>query len=102
MVDYPTPANFMMNLPAYPVKEMCKIIDSFPAGADVVEKAFAAASLYYNYTGDQKCFQVEGGDDHHGLSGWGWQACTEMVMPMTVSNESMFPPSGFSYELDHY
>ena len=26
------------------------------------------------------------------------QACTEMVMPMTVSNESMFPPSGFSYE----
>ena len=52
---------------------MCKIIDSFPAGADVVEKAFAAASLYYNYTGDQKCFQVEGGDDPHGLSGWGWQ-----------------------------
>uniref|UniRef100_M8CHP6 Lysosomal Pro-X carboxypeptidase n=1 Tax=Aegilops tauschii TaxID=37682 RepID=M8CHP6_AEGTA len=98
MVDYPTPANFMMNLPAYPVKEMCKIIDSFPVGADVVEKAFTAASLYYNYTGDQKCFEMEGGDDPHGLSGWGWQACTEMVMPMTVSNESMFPPSGFSYE----
>ncbi|VAI93033.1 unnamed protein product [Triticum turgidum subsp. durum] len=78
--------------------KMCKIIDSFPAGADVVEKAFAAASLYYNYTGDQKCFQVEGGDDPHGLSGWGWQACTEMVMPMAVSNESMFPPFGFSYE----
>ena len=26
------------------------------------------------------------------------QACTEMVMPMTVSNESMFRPSSFSYE----
>lgn len=26
------------------------------------------------------------------------QACTEMVMPMVVSNESMFPPSSFSYE----
>uniref|UniRef100_A0A453T5A2 Uncharacterized protein n=5 Tax=Aegilops tauschii subsp. strangulata TaxID=200361 RepID=A0A453T5A2_AEGTS len=25
-------------------------------------------------------------------------ACTEMVMPMTVSNESMFPPSSFSDE----
>ncbi|XP_020163170.1 uncharacterized protein [Aegilops tauschii subsp. strangulata] len=98
MTDYPTPANFLQNLPAYPVKEMCKIIDSFPAGADVVEKAFAAASLYYNYTGDQKCFQVEGGDDPHGLSGWDWQACTEMVMPTTVSNESMFPPFNFSYE----
>ncbi|KAF7098519.1 hypothetical protein CFC21_100255 [Triticum aestivum] len=98
MTDYPTPANFLQNLPAYPVKEMCKIIDSFPAGADVIEKAFAAASLYYNYTGDQKCFQVEGGDDPHGLSGWDWQACTEMVMPTTVSNESMFPPFNFSYE----
>ncbi|XP_037462459.1 lysosomal Pro-X carboxypeptidase-like isoform X2 [Triticum dicoccoides] len=98
MVDYPTPANFMMNLPAYPVKEMCKIIDSFPAGADVIDKAFAAASLYYNYSGDQKCFEMEGGDDPHDLDGWGWQACTEMVMPMIVSNESMFPPFSFSYE----
>ena len=26
------------------------------------------------------------------------QACTEMVMPMTCSNESMFPPSGFDYK----
>ncbi|VAI93021.1 unnamed protein product [Triticum turgidum subsp. durum] len=98
MVDYPTPANFMMNLPAYPVKEMCKIIDTFPPGADVIDKAFAAASLYYNYTGDQKCFEVEGGDDPHALHGWGWQACTEMFMPMTVSNESMFPPSSFMPE----
>jgi hypothetical protein len=55
------------------ILQMCKIIDAFPAGADVVDKAFAAASLYYNYTGDQKCFKVEGGDDPHGLSGWGWQ-----------------------------
>uniref|UniRef100_A0ACD6AHX3 Uncharacterized protein n=1 Tax=Avena sativa TaxID=4498 RepID=A0ACD6AHX3_AVESA len=92
------PADFLQNLPAYPVKEMCKIIDAFPAGADVVDKAFAAASLYYNYTGDQECFEVEGEDDPHGLNGWGWQACTEMIMPMNVSNESIFPPYGFSYE----
>lgn len=26
------------------------------------------------------------------------QACTEMVMPMSCSQESMFPPSGFSYK----
>lgn len=26
------------------------------------------------------------------------QACTEMVMPMTCSNESMFPPYSYSYE----
>ncbi|KAL5199633.1 hypothetical protein ABZP36_020836 [Zizania latifolia] len=98
MVDYPTPANFLMNLPAYPIKEMCKIIDGFPAGADIVDKAFAAASLYYNYTGDQTCFKIEDGGDPHGLSGWGWQACTEMIMPMTISNESMFPPFTFTYD----
>ncbi|RLN12998.1 lysosomal Pro-X carboxypeptidase [Panicum miliaceum] len=46
MVDYPAPANFTENLPAYPVKE----------------------------------------------------ACTEMIMPMSTSNESMFPPSTFSYD----
>ncbi|XP_019258787.1 PREDICTED: lysosomal Pro-X carboxypeptidase isoform X2 [Nicotiana attenuata] len=46
MVNYPTEANFMMPLPAYPVQE----------------------------------------------------ACTEMVMPMTCSNESMFPPSSYSYK----
>ncbi|CAN6193975.1 unnamed protein product [Urochloa humidicola] len=98
MVDYPTPANFLENLPAYPVKEMCKIIDGFPANTDILEKAFAAANLYYNYTGNLTCNPIEDEDDPHGLGGWQWQACTEMIMPMTVSNESMFPPSSFSYD----
>ncbi|PAN23099.1 hypothetical protein PAHAL_4G067200 [Panicum hallii] len=98
MVDYPTPANFLENLPAYPVKEMCKIIDGYPTNTDILEKAFAAASLYYNYTGNLTCNPIEGEDDPHGLGGWQWQACTEMIMPMTVSNESMFPPSSFSYD----
>lgn len=26
------------------------------------------------------------------------QTCTEMVMPMTCSNNSMFPPSGYDYK----
>ncbi|KAK3134218.1 hypothetical protein QOZ80_6AG0546460 [Eleusine coracana subsp. coracana] len=97
MVDYPTPANFMENLPAYPVKEMCKIIDGFPASSDIVNKVFIAASLYYNYTGNKKCFKIEDDDDPHGLGGWQWQACTELIMPMSTSNESMFPPSEFNY-----
>ncbi|XP_016474216.1 uncharacterized protein LOC107796017 isoform X1 [Nicotiana tabacum] len=98
MVNYPTEANFMMPLPAYPVKEMCRIIDGFPKGASKISRAFAAASLYYNYTQTEKCFNLEGGNDAHGLHGWDWQACTEMVMPMTCSNESMFPPSSYSYK----
>lgn len=62
--------------------QMCKIIHGFPAGADIVDKAFAAASLYYNYTGDQACFQLEDGEDPHGLSGWGWQVID--TMPLTI------------------
>ncbi|CAN4113183.1 unnamed protein product [Withania somnifera] len=98
MVNYPTEANFMMPLPAYPVEEMCKIIDGLPKGASKLSRAFAAASLYYNYTQTEKCFNLEGGTDAHGLHGWDWQACTEMVMPLTCSNESMFPPFTFSYK----
>ncbi|XP_073062532.1 uncharacterized protein [Primulina eburnea] len=98
MVNYPTQANFMKPLPAYPVTEMCKIIDGSKPGETKLNRVFAAASLYYNYSKTEKCFMLEDETDDHGLHGWDWQACTEMVMPMIVSNESMFPPSSFSYE----
>ncbi|KAI5659030.1 hypothetical protein M9H77_27823 [Catharanthus roseus] len=98
MVNYATEANFMKPLPAYPVEEMCKIIDGFPRGVKKLRKAFAAATLYYNYSKTEKCFNLENDSDDHGLHGWDWQTCTEMVMPMTCSNESMFQPSSFSYK----
>ncbi|KAL8488540.1 hypothetical protein ACS0TY_024717 [Phlomoides rotata] len=98
MVNYPTEANFMKHLPAYPVTEMCKIIDRSSPRATKLSRAFEAASLYYNYSQGEKCFKLEGESDDHGLHGWDWQACTEMVMPMIVSNESMFPPSSFNYK----
>ena len=75
MLDYPIPVNFMANLPAYPVKEMCKTIDSFSARADIVQKVFAAASLYYNYTGTEPCFNIDKGGDPLG-PGWKWQVRT--------------------------
>ncbi|WOK98275.1 hypothetical protein Cni_G06985 [Canna indica] len=98
MVDYPIQASFMMPLPAYPVKEMCRIIDGFPSGVDRLTKVFSAASLYYNYSGANSCFEIEGNSDPHGLNGWDWQACTEMVMPMTISNGSMFTEFTFDYK----
>ncbi|XP_047328270.1 lysosomal Pro-X carboxypeptidase [Impatiens glandulifera] len=98
MVNYPTKANFMKPLPAYPVEEMCKIIDTFPPGTSKLNRAFAAASLYYNYSNTHKCFDLEHGSDEHGLNGWEWQACSEMVMPMTSSSQSMFPQYSFSYD----
>ncbi|XP_043699102.1 lysosomal Pro-X carboxypeptidase isoform X1 [Telopea speciosissima] len=98
MGNYPTEANFVMPLPAYPVTKMCKIIDGFPSKTTKRNRVIAAAKVYYNYTGTTKCFNLENGTDAHGLQGWNWQACTEMVMPLSTSNESMFPPLSFEIE----
>lgn len=96
MVDYPYPSSFLMPLPAYPIKEVCGQIDSHPNGTSVLDRIFSGVSIYYNYTGSVKCFDLD--DDPHGMSGWDWQACTEMVMPMSSSRKnSMFPPSDFDY-----
>lgn len=99
MVDYPYPASFLMPLPGYPIKEVCKVIDSFPNGTDVLDRIFAGVSVYYNYTGEEKCFDVN--DDPHGENGWNWQACTEMVMPMSSNPEnSIFPQ--FTFDIESY
>ncbi|KAI3936842.1 hypothetical protein MKW92_026666 [Papaver armeniacum] len=96
MVDYPYPSEFLMPLPANPIKEVCKKIDDHPQEAGVLERIFSGVSIYYNYTGTVDCFDL--GDDPHGMSGWDWQACTEMVMPMSSSkHNSMFPAYDYNY-----
>ncbi|OAY86114.1 lysosomal Pro-X carboxypeptidase-like isoform X1 [Ananas comosus] len=96
MVDYPYPSDFLMPLPAYPIKEVCKKIDNYAEGTSLLERIYAGVNIYYNYTGTVDCFDLE--DDPHGMSGWGWQACTEMVMPMSSSEEnSMFPAYNFDF-----
>lgn len=96
MVNYPYPANFMMPLPGNPIKEVCRKIDDCPDGTSVLDRIFEGVSVYYNYTGDVDCFQLD--DDPHGLDGWDWQACTEMVMPMSSSRDtSMFSAYDFNY-----
>ncbi|XP_052172978.1 uncharacterized protein LOC127788569 [Diospyros lotus] len=98
MTDYPTPSNFLNPLPAYPVKQMCKAIDDPALGNDTFAKLHAAANIYYNYSGAAKCFDLADDSDPHGLGGWQWQACTEMVMPTDGnSQDSLFPASSWNY-----
>ncbi|KAL6986241.1 lysosomal Pro-Xaa carboxypeptidase [Sarracenia purpurea var. burkii] len=93
MVNYLTEANFMMPLPGYSVQAMYKIIDGLSSPrATKLSKVFAAASLYYNYSQTEKCFDIENGTDAHGLHGWDWQACKEMKEVWGYS----------SIALDHY
>lgn len=96
MVDYPIPSEFLMPLPANPIKEVCRNIDSQPEGTSILERIYAGVNVYYNYTGTVGCFDLN--DDPHGMGGWDWQACTEMVMPMSYSEDrSMYPPYKFDY-----
>ncbi|KAL8250930.1 hypothetical protein R6Q59_034623 [Mikania micrantha] len=96
MVDYPYPSDFLMPLPAYPIKEVCKQIDNLAEGVNILDRIFKGVSIYYNYTGEADCFELD--DDPHGMSGWDWQACTEMVMPMSSNkNSSMFPEWDYNF-----
>ncbi|KAI9120064.1 hypothetical protein K1719_009033 [Acacia pycnantha] len=62
----------------------------------VLERIYEGVNVYYNYTGEAKCFELD--DDPYGLSGWNWQACSEMVMPMSSSEESSkFPTYDFNF-----
>lgn len=98
MTDYPTPSNFLNPLPAYPVKQMCKEIDDPTTGNNTFEKIYQAVNIYYNYTGNATCFDLLDDLDPHGLSGWSWQACTEMVLLTGGSTEeSMYVASNYSY-----
>ncbi|GMH24624.1 hypothetical protein Nepgr_026467 [Nepenthes gracilis] len=96
MVNYPYPSEFLMPLPANPVKELCRKIDGAPDGTRIMDRIFDGVSVYYNYTGSVKCFELD--DDPHGMNGWNWQACTEMVMPMSSSQDnSMFRTYDYNY-----
>ncbi|KAK9749852.1 hypothetical protein RND81_02G155200 [Saponaria officinalis] len=96
MVDYPYPSDFLMSLPGHPIREVCRRIDNAADGSDVLDRIFDGVSVYYNYTGDVKCFDLD--DDPHGMGGWQWQACTEMVMPMSSNPDtSMFPAWNYNY-----
>ncbi|MQL74784.1 hypothetical protein Taro_007153 [Colocasia esculenta] len=96
MVDYPYPSEFLMPLPGYPIKEVCRNIESSHDGNGLLDRIYDGVNIYYNYSGTVDCFDLD--DDPHGMDGWGWQACTEMVMPMSSSQyNSMFPPYEFNY-----
>ncbi|KAM1091460.1 hypothetical protein ACFX13_019236 [Malus domestica] len=96
MVNYPYPAEFVMPLPGHPIKEVCRKIDDCPDGTSTLERVFEGVSIFYNYTGQAECFELEDTSDV-GTDGWNWQACTEMVMPMSSGRDaSMFPTYDFN------
>nr|XP_011466418.1 PREDICTED: lysosomal Pro-X carboxypeptidase isoform X2 [Fragaria vesca subsp. vesca] len=97
MVNYPYGSEFMMPLPGHPIREVCRRIDGCPDGTSTLERVFEGISVYYNYSGNADCFELEDTSDV-GTDGWNWQACTEMVMPMSSSRDrSMFKTYDYNF-----
>ncbi|KAL3628204.1 hypothetical protein CASFOL_027250 [Castilleja foliolosa] len=89
-----------MNLehPFSDMEEMCKAIDDPSSGNNTLEKLYAVANIFYNYTGEAECFDLLDDSDPHDLGGWSWQACTEMVLLTDGStDDSIFPAYNYTY-----
>ncbi|XP_020253234.1 lysosomal Pro-X carboxypeptidase-like [Asparagus officinalis] len=99
MTDYPTASKFLSPLPGYPVKKMCEAIDNPTAGSDIFARLYGAMNVYYNNSGDVKCFDpTTYGTDAIGTDAWSWQSCTELILPNGANNEeSIFPVSTYNY-----
>lgn len=101
MIDYPYPANFLTPLPAYPINKSCEFLEKSLSGDDLLKGVAAVLNFYLNYTGSVKCLTLGSqGTSKLGDKGWGYQACTEMVMPMCSSgDDNMFPPSSWDFNV---
>ena len=99
MMDYPYPTSFLAPLPANPVNEACKPLSRpFKDEEELLTNVFQAASVYFNYTGSAKCLNIAEEDDI-GADMWGYQACTEMVMPFCYDGTNdMFEKSDWDLE----
>lgn len=100
MVNYPYRANFLGNLPAWPVKVACK---KAVETSDPLEGAYFSAALLYNATGDNQCFDIFDeytycsdptgcgvGDD---AKAYDYQVCSYMTLSAGTNNVTdMFPP----------
>lgn len=101
MANYPYSANFLADLPAYPVREFCGQINKvFDKNEDLIVAFNEALQIYTNYTGKSKCIDTTTSyDSSLGSLGWDIQSCTEMVMPMcTNGSTDMFVPKKWDFK----
>ncbi|XP_072947792.1 lysosomal Pro-X carboxypeptidase-like [Epargyreus clarus] len=100
MVNYPFSSDFLMPLPAQPVRSVCQYLNQTLTGQKLIEGIGKVVETFTNYNGKSKCVDYKKGDDYGNLDaeGWGYQACTEMIMPMcTTGKQDMFEPSPWNF-----
>jgi len=96
MVNYPYPTDFISSLPGHPVEKFCSFIKERSKGRDLLQQIADGAGMYYNYSGSSSCNDIVNAFKDTDLDdvAWDYQACTEMVMPMSTDGiDDMFWPS---------
>ncbi|CAL8161610.1 unnamed protein product [Prunus armeniaca] len=78
--------------PRYPFTVVCGGIDGASHGNDTLSKIFAGVVAY---RGNKSCYVNAPKNKSETDEGWRWQTCSDMVMPIGISNDSMFPANQF-------
>jgi dipeptidyl-peptidase II len=110
MVDYPYPASFLGDLPAWPVHYSCQqLVNETNSGVDILTAFKNLAGILYNDT-TSTCFDIYAqfiecadptscglGND---AKAWDYQACTELnTVQETNGVTDMFPVISYTPEL---
>ncbi|KAK9280470.1 hypothetical protein L1049_014162 [Liquidambar formosana] len=85
--------------PTYPVTVVCGGIDGAAEGTDILSRIYAGVVAYM---GNSSCYNTDAFNDPNDETtvGWRWQTCSEMVMPIGISeNVTMFPPAPFDLNI---
>ncbi|KAF7989870.1 hypothetical protein HCN44_008544 [Aphidius gifuensis] len=83
MVDYPYETNFLAPLPSKPIAKFCQhLMNETKTEKETLLSLKNAINIYANYTGKTDCIETNDAAPDLGATGWYYQACTEMVMPM--------------------
>ncbi|KAK8942817.1 hypothetical protein KSP39_PZI009564 [Platanthera zijinensis] len=81
-----------------PVNKLCEAIDKDPHEIDPLRRIASGVKATNGFSKCLKVFSVEEENESDRLSGWSWQSCTEMVMPIEcMGNEQMFEAYPFNF-----
>ncbi|MFQ6631558.1 hypothetical protein Gotur_009184, partial [Gossypium turneri] len=79
--------------PRYPVTVVCGGIDGANEKQDILDKIFAGVVAY---KGNRSCYINPPTNESETDVGWGWQTCSEMVIPIGIGKRTMFQPEPFN------
>ncbi|XP_059429038.1 uncharacterized protein LOC132162837 [Corylus avellana] len=89
-------AQYNYDAPRYLMSDMCRAIDEAAVGTDTLGRIYAG--VVASYRQNHSCYDMnEFTAPSETTDGWGWQSCSDMVMPIGHdTNGSMFPPLPFN------